>query len=378
MKAIINGKLILKDGIAEGKALLFDEKILEIVDNDCVQADEVIDAQGLYVAPGFVDVHIHGYLGEDVSDGSEAGLRKMAEGVLKNGVTSFLPTTMTVSWEELETAFSVIRRAMADSRDSSWQGAQVLGCHAEGPFINPSKKGAQAAEAILPPNAEKILENRDVIRLVTLAPEMEGGLQCVEQLCTQGGITVSLGHTNATYEEAQAAIALGATHITHTFNAMSALSHRAPGMVGAAFCSDAYCELIADTFHIHPGLFQLFAKTKGEKLVLITDCTRAGGLEDGEYTLGGQSIFVKSIECRLADGTIAGSVLKMNDAVRNYRDHAGVPFHEAVNSASLYAARSIGVDDCKGSLEAGKDADIVLLDEGCRVHGVFVGGQKKA
>jgi len=295
--------------------------------------------------------------------------------VLQNGVTSFLPTTMTVKWEELERAFAAIRRAQAESK--AWQGAQVLGCHAEGPFINPAKKGAQAAEAILPPDAEKILAHRDVIRMVTVAPEMPGGLSFVEKVCRNSDIVVSVGHTNATYEETMAAILAGANHMTHTFNAMSALSHRAPGTVGAALCSDAYCELIADTFHIHPGLFTLFAKAKGDKLVLITDCTRAGGLEDGEYTLGGQPIYVKGIECRLADGTIAGSVLKMNDAVRNYRDHAGVPFHEAVHCASLYAARSIGMDRCKGSLEAGKDADIVLLDENCGVHGAFVGGVRK-
>ena len=147
--------------------------------------------------------------------------------------------------------------------------------------------------------------------------------------------------------------------------------------MGAAFTSDAYCELIADTFHIHPALFTLFHKAKGDKTVLITDCTRAGGLSDGEYTLGGQPIFVKGIECRLADGTIAGSVLKMNNAVRNFRDHAHVPFYEAVNCASLYAARSVGVDNCKGSLEAGKDADVVLMDEACDVRAVFVGGVRK-
>ncbi len=376
MKAIINGKIILKDGIVENKALLFDDKIIGLAD-DAAAADEIIDAQGLYVSPGFVDVHIHGYLGEDASDGSEDGLRRMAQGVLQNGVTSFLPTTMTVSWAEIEAAFAVIRRLMPESCTADFPGAQILGCHAEGPFINPSKKGAQAAEAILPPDAKKMLRHKDVVRMVTFAPEMPGGIEFAQEIKRESDIVLSIGHTNATYEEAMAAINAGADHMTHTFNAMSALSHRAPGVVGAAFCSDAYCELIADTFHIHPGLFKLFSKAKGERLVLITDCTRAGGLEDGEYTLGGQPIFVKGIECRLQDGTIAGSVLKMNNAVRNFRDHAGVPLHEAVNCASLYAARSIGADAAKGSLEAGKDADIVLMDADCGVRAVFVGGVKK-
>ena len=376
MKAIINGKIILKDGIVENKALLFDDKIIGLAD-DAAAADEIIDAQGMYVSPGFVDVHIHGYLGEDASDGREEGMRRMAQGVLQNGVTSFLPTTMTVAWSEIEKAFEVIRRLMPESRTADFSGAQILGCHAEGPFINPSKKGAQAAEAILPPDAEKLLAHKDVVRMVTFAPEMPGGVDFAQKIRQESDIVLSIGHTNATYEEAMAAIDAGADHITHTFNAMSALSHRAPGVVGAAFCSDAYCELIADTFHIHPGLFKLFNKTKGDKLVLITDCTRAGGLQDGEYTLGGQPIFVKGIECRLADGTIAGSVLKMNDAVRNFRDHAGVSLCEAVNCASLYAARSIGADACKGSLEASKDADVVLIDEACNVHAVFVCGVKK-
>ena len=376
MKAIINGKIILKDGIAENKVLLFDEKIIGVADT-AGGADEVIDAQGMYVSPGFVDVHIHGYLGEDASDGNAAGLRAMAEGVIRNGVTSFLPTTMTVAWEELEHAFDVIRMLMPESKTADWMGAQILGCHAEGPFINPGKKGAQAAEAILPPDADKMLKHKDIIRLVTFAPEMPGGIDFAKRIRSESDMRLSVGHTNATYEETMAAMDAGADHITHTFNAMSALSHRAPGVVGAAFTSDAYCELIADTFHIHPALFTLFHKAKGDKIVLITDCTRAGGLSDGEYTLGGQPIFVKGIECRLADGTIAGSVLKMNNAVRNFRDHAHVPFYEAVNCASLYAARSVGVDNCKGSLEAGKDADVVLMDEACDVRAVFVGGVRK-
>ena len=367
---------MLKDGVVENKALLFDKKIIGVAE-DASGADEVIDAQGLYVCPGFVDVHIHGYLGEDASDGSAQGLEKMAQGILQNGVTSFLPTTMTVAWDALEKAFAVIGAAMEESKKAAWKGAQVLGCHAEGPFINPSKKGAQPEEAILPPDAEKMLAYKNVIRMLSFAPEMEGGLAFAEKIRSESEITLSVGHTNATYEQTMAAVAAGADHITHTFNAMSALSHRAPGVVGAALSSDAYCELIADTFHIHPGLFPLFYKAKGDKTVLITDCTRAGGLADGEYTLGGQPIFVKGIECRLQDGTIAGSVLKMNDAVRNFRDHAHIPFCEAVNCASLYAARSVGVADYKGSLEAGKDADIVLLDENCAVHGVFSLGIRK-
>lgn len=378
MKAIINGKVILPNGIVENKAVLFTDKIIGMVENVQAQADEIIDAQGLYVSPGFVDVHIHGYLGEDASDGDAADLEKMARGIVQNGVTSFLPTTMTVAWDELEAAFEVIRHLLPESKKAAWPGAEILGCHAEGPFINPGKKGAQPEGAILPPDADKLLRHRDIIRMATFAPEMPGALEFTQSIRRESGMVLSIGHTDASFEQAMAAMRAGADHVTHTFNAMSALSHRAPGTVGAALCSDAYCELIADTFHVHAGLYPLLHRAKGDHLVLITDCTRAGGLKDGEYTLGGQPIFVNGIECRLADGTIAGSVLKMNDAVRNYRDHAHVPMHEAVNCASLYAARSIGVSARKGSLEDGKDADIVLLDENCGVHGVYVGGVKKA
>ena len=188
---------------------------------------------------------------------------------------------------------------------------------------------------------------------------------------------VSIGHTEADYDAARAALAAGASQFTHTFNAMSALNHRAPGAVGAALTSDAYCELIADTFHVHPALFSLLHRCKGDRLVLITDCTRAGGLADGQYDLGGQEITVRGIECRLADGTIAGSVLKMNEAVRNLRDHAGLLFYEAVNCASLYPACALGLDRQKGSLRTGRDADILLLDEACHVHAAWVKGEIK-
>lgn len=373
MQAIINGKILLPEAELQGKALVFDQTIRDICDTPPAGC-AVIDAGGLYVSPGFVDVHIHGYLGADASDGDPEGLRAMARGILQNGVTSFLPTTMTVPWDDLERAFAVIRQFMPESADPAFDGAQALGCHAEGPFINPKRKGAQSESAILPPDAEKLLRHAALVRLVTLAPEMPGAIDCIAAL--KGKMRVSVGHTDADYETAQAALAAGADHFTHTFNAMTGLSHRAPGVVGAALASSAYAELIADTFHVHPAVFTLLRRCKGDQLVLITDCTRAGGLADGEYTLGGQPIFVRGIECRLADGTIAGSVLKMNEAVRNYRDHTGAPMYEAVACASLSPARSIGMEACKGSLQPGKDADILLLDDACQVRGVWKRGVK--
>lgn len=375
MKAIINGKIVLPDRIVEDRALVFDEKIKDIVSPDKLNADtERIDAAGSYVIPGLIDMHIHGYLGEDASDGSFDGLRIMAEGVAKNGVTAFLPTTMTVSYDELRAAFAQIRRGVMESVKPEWQGAQIIGVNAEGPFINPSKKGAQKGECIRPGDAEFLKEYLDIIRVFTIAPEMPGNMDCIREMA--GSTLISMGHTGANCDQAIEAFEAGVRHVTHLFNAQTPLMHRDPGVVGAALTDDRVStELIADTFHVDARLFRLVARMKGDKLVLITDCTRAGGLADGEYTLGGQPIFVKGIECRLADGTIAGSVLKMNNAIKNLLDHTDLPVWEAVNAASLNPARRIGIDGCKGSLDQGKDADIVICDSGFAVQRTIVAGR---
>ena len=361
MKCIKGATLILPRELVTGKALLFDEKIVGLVGEDEIPAGaEIIDATGCLVAPGLVDVHIHGYLNEDASDGVADGIRKMAEGVMKNGVTTFLPTTMTVSIAEIEKALDVVRSLQEESKH--WNGAYLAGVNAEGPFINESKKGAQAAEHIKEPDADWILKHKDVIRLCTIAPETKGGLAAIEKITKNSNVRVSVGHTDATFEQTMQAFAAGATQVTHLFNAQTGLHHRKPGVVGAALASDAYAELIADTFHVNKGLFSLVAKCKGDKLVLITDCTRAGGMPDGEYSLGGQKTFVKGIQCLLEDGTIAGSVLRLNDAVKNFRAHTDLPLYEIVNAASLNPANAIGMGETKGSIEAGKDADLIITD----------------
>lgn len=375
MKAIVGGKIILPDRIVEGKALVFDHKICGIVDESELRGEQIIHAGGMYISPGLVDIHIHGYLGEDASDGSEDGIRKMAEGIVKNGVTSWLPTTMTVSLEELRKAFFAIRKLRKASGDKdSFRGAEILGVNAEGPYINPKRKGAQAEEHILPPSSEFYYENRDIIRLATIAPEMPGALKCAATLRRETEIALSIGHTDATFEQAVDALSAGFSHFTHLFNAMTPLNHRNPGVVGAALMSDATVELIADAFHIHPELFPLVAGAKKDKVVLITDCTRAGGLPDGTYTLGGQPIYVKGIECRLEDGTIAGSVLKLNEAVRNMWKYTRLPLYEVVRMASLNPARRIG-ENAKGALTAGCDADIILADEQFAVHKTIISGE---
>ena len=372
MKAIINGRIVMPDSVVHGKALLFDEKIQGIVENDQIGDAEVIDANGKYVAPGLIDMHIHGYLGEDASDGSEEGILKMAEGVVKNGVTSWLPTTMTVSYGELRQAFDVVRKLMKPENN----GAQILGVNAEGPFINPAKKGAQAIEHIRPADASFLKEYADVIRVFTVAPEMPGNMDVIKEIAATTNMLISVGHTGATCAQCRAAFNAGAGHVTHLFNAMTPMGHREPGVVGAALTTDRVsAELIADTFHISPDIFEMVAKLKGDKLVLVTDCTRAGGLPEGEYTLGGQKIFVKGIECRLADGTIAGSVLKLNHAVRNFMRLTDLPVWKIVRMASLTPAERIGAADRKGSLLAGRDADIILADDDFNIVRTVIGGR---
>lgn len=374
MKYIKGAKIIMPDSIVEDKVLLFDDKIIGLADEASVPENaEMIDAEGCFVAPGLIDVHTHGYLGGDVSDGIAEGVRKMAEGIIKNGVTAFLPSTMTVSMEEIEKALDVVRSLKEESR--SWNGAYIAGVNAEGPFINESKKGAQAAEHIKTPDADWVLKNKDIIRLCTIAPEVEGGYEAIKKITSESSVKVSIGHTEATFEEAMEAFECGATQVTHLFNAQTALHHRKPGVVGAALTSDkAYTELIADTFHVSPGLYELIYKCKKDKLIFITDCTRAGGMPDGEYTLGGQPIFVRGIQCVLEDGTIAGSVLRLNEAVKNFRDNTDIPLNEIVNAATLNPAKAIGLDT-KGSLEQGKDADIIITDMNFNIKKTIIGGE---
>lgn len=373
MKAIVNGKLILKDRIVEGKALLYTDVIEGIVEADKVPADaEIIDAAGKYVAPGLIDLHIHGYLGKDVCDGSVESMKTICEGIVKNGVTGFLPTTMTVGMDVIIKALETCRSLMEESK--TWNGTTILGVHAEGPFINTKKKGAQNPEYILVPSAEFVKEYADVIRIISLAPEMDVDFKEITKMRKETDVVVSMGHTDADYETAMASTNVGIRHATHLFNAMSPLAHRNPGVVGAALNSDVTVELIVDTFHVNPALYNMVYKLKGDKLCFITDCLPAGGLPEGEYTLGGQKFVSKGIECRLPDGTIAGSILALNKGVWNVYTNSDIPLYECVNCASLNPANAIGIGNKKGSLEVGKDADIIITDCEFNVEKTIIGG----
>ncbi len=377
MKAIVNGKLILKDGILENHALLYTDVIQGIVPEGSVPAEaEVIDAKGGYISPGLIDLHIHGYLGKDVCDGEEESIRTISKGIAANGVTGYLPTTMTEDMTVITKALQVLRDLKEESK--TWEGSEILGCHAEGPFISEAKKGAQDAKYILKPDAAFVKEYADIIKIITLAPECDTeDFAEIRKMVRDTNVVVSMGHTSADYETAIESTKNGVKHATHLFNAMTPLAHRAPGVVTAALSSDVSCELIGDTFHVSTALYDILWKLKGRKLCIITDCLPAGGLPYGEYTLGGQKIIYRDIVCRLEDGTVAGSVLPLNKGVWNLYQNSKIPLWECVNCASLNPATTIGVDKTKGSLEIGKDADIIICDKEFNVQKTIMKGSVK-
>lgn len=377
MKAIIGGKIILKDRIVENSALLFSNVIEGVVPLGSVPKEaEVIDAKGKYVAPGLIDMHIHGYLGKDVCDGEEESIRTISKGLLANGVTGYLPTTMTVDMKVIRKALETCRSLKEESKD--WDGSTILGCHAEGPFISESKKGAQDAKYILKPDAAFVKEYADIIKTITLAPETdENDFAAIREITRDTDVIISMGHTSADYETAMASVNAGVKHATHLFNAMTPMQHRAPGVVAAALNSDVSCELIVDTFHVDVSLYNMLWRLKGRKLCFITDCLPAGGLPEGEYTLGGAKIIYKGIVCRLEDGTVAGSILHLNKGVWNVYTNSNIPLYECVNCASLNPATAIGIDKAKGSLDIGKDADIIITDSEFNVEKTIIGGKIK-
>ncbi len=377
MKAIINGKIILKDRIVENKALLFSTVIEGVVcESEIPENAQVIDAKGGYVAPGLIELHIHGYLGKDVCDGEEESIRVISKGLLKNGVTGYLPTTMTEDMSVIRKALEVCRALKEESK--TWDGSAILGCHAEGPFISEKYKGAQDPKYILKPDAGFVKEYSDIISLITLAPECDTeDMSAIREMCKDTDVVVSMGHTATDYETAMKGVEAGVKHATHLFNAMSPLAHRAPGAVTAALNSDISCEIIADTFHVSPVFYDMLWKLKGRKLCFVTDCLPAGGLPEGEYTLGGQKIIYKGIVCRLEDGTVAGSVLSLNKGVWNVYTNSQIPLWECVNSASLNPATTLGIEKEKGSLDIGKDADIIITDNEFNVEKTIIGGEMR-
>lgn len=370
MKAIVNGKFILPDErgnffIRTDETLTFGEKILELSAE--TDAEEILDAQGNFVAPGFINVHIHGCAGADVMDGTPDALEKICNFLPRTGVTSFLPTTMNMSLEK-------IHRALENIRHAKNSGAKILGAHVEGPFISAKYHGAQDKKNIRRADLSLFSEYLDVIKIITAAPE-EFELSFVDA-CRAENILVSVGHSAADYETALAAIERGASHVTHLFNAQTGLHHRKPGVVGAALDSHATVELITDNVHVHPAVQRLVWKVKPrEEIILITDSLRACGLGDCESELGGQKVFVRNGVATLADGTIAASVAPMNDVVKNFYRNTRANLAEVVELVTKNPARELGIYDTLGSLEVGKAADFVIFDADFNILHAAVDGK---
>lgn len=334
-----------------------------------LDGDADLDAKGSYLIPGLVDIHTHGAVGEDFSDGKPEGLQPMADYYAAHGVTSFLATTMTLKEEVLTPAMHAIR----DFKPV--RGAKCAGIHLEGPFLSYAKRGAQAAENLHKPDAalfDRLNEaSGGQVKLVTVACEEEGAMEFISHVATKA--TVSLGHTSCTYEQAMEAYSLGASHATHLFNGMEPLHHRKPGIVAAAMDASASAELICDGLHIHPAVIRLAHRLYGDKLVLVSDSLRCAGMPDGGYELGGQPITLSGGVARLTGtDTLAGSSISMLDALRNVV-RFGLPLTDAVYAASTAPASAVGLSDV-GSIQVGKRADFLLLDEDLNLQAVFVDG----
>ena len=378
MYAIVNCKLITPyKTIDDGVIVMNEDKIVSVGGKRAVRVPRCatkLDVHGCFVAPGFIDIHVHGAAGEDFSTADETGIKKILKLHSKFGTTSLLPTLVPMPERNTKKAIRAIRNVMKEAPPD----AEILGVNMEGPYLNPLKKGALSGRYLQKSSSSTIrLVNdvRDILRMMVVAPELPGAVNLIRYL-HKLGITVSVGHSAASYEEVEKAVEIGLSDVTHVFNAMGSLHHRSPGTVGTALVDDRLtCEVIADGIHLHPAILKLLVKAKGlDKLVLITDAIAGTGMPSGKYSLGGETVIVEKGHATLKDGTIAGSLLTMNKAVRNMCKHAGVTLPQAVSMATVNPARVIGVDKRKGMLTRGKDADIVIFDKDINVKMTIVHG----
>ena len=364
----ISNARVFADGVFQEGGIEFDTRITALGD---VTGGE--DAEGCYLIPGLVDIHTHGAMGEDASDGIAEGLVTMSRYYARGGVTAWCPTTMTVSEPEIVAALETIRNFVRPE-----DGAKAAGIHLEGPFLCYAKRGAQAAENLRKPDAELFCRFNEVsgkaIRLVTVACEEEGGMDFIDRVSPV--CTVSLGHTVATYDTAAEGYRRGASHATHLYNGMPALAHREPGVIGAARDAGATVELICDGLHIHPAVVRATFAMFGENVVLVSDSLRCAGMPDGDYVLGGQPITMTNGKATLSGSdTLAGSSIHLMDGLRN-AVRFGIPLEAAVTAATAAPARAIRMEHQLGRLAVGRCADLVLLDKDLQVKAVYVDGNR--
>lgn len=375
---IKNVNLILQHSIEKGSLLIENSKIKKIfLNNVTISDNKVLDGDGLYLSPGFIDIHIHGSNGKDTMDGKTDSLVTIGKTLLKHGVTSFLPTTMTCSPTDINNALSAISTA----KNNKLTPNNILGTHLEGPFINGNKIGAQNPVFLQNPTVAKFKEIcgnfENIIKIVTLAPELQGAKELIDYLKNKN-ITVSIGHTDATYEETIKSIDDGISHATHLFNAMTPFNHRNPGCTGGVLNSNITAECILDGIHIHYAALEIALKIKStDNIVLITDAMMACCMKDGKYSLGGQDVFVKNGEARLTSGTLAGSVLTLDKAVRNVKNNLNIPLNELIKLVTLNPAKVIKENHRKGLIAEGYDADLILFDEDINIKTVIVNGEIK-
>ena len=358
----------LQEGFVQ-RDICFDGRLLSGSSAD----GKTYDASGCYVIPGLTDVHFHGCMGRDFSDAEPEGLEIMAQYELSRGVTQICPAGMTLTEEQL----TKICQVAAAHRAADKPGAALCGINLEGPFLSMAKKGAQNGAWLHAPDVAMfrrlMAASQGLVKLVSIAPEEPGAMEFIEAV--EGEVTVSIAHTTADYDTSMEAFRLGARQVTHLYNAMPPFSHRAPGVIGAAFDNDNVAvELIADGVHVHPSVVRATFRLFENRVILISDSMMATGLDDGEYSLGGQAVTVRGNLATLHDGTIAGSATNLMDCVRS-AVKMGVPLGQAIRSASTNPACAIGVEHDYGSLEPGKLANVLLLDEELNIHTILLRGR---
>lgn len=371
---IKSDRIVLEDREIDGFIRIEGDVIAAIEESPSDVDAKILDYTGFTVAPGYVDTHVHGYGGHDIMDGTREGLLEISKGLAKNGVTSFLATTLTDSTEKLNRA---CENVAVNAKDCA--GAKPVGIFLEGPFFTEKFKGAQNPSYMSKPDEGKLrtwkMLSKDMVKKIAIAPEFDNAVEFIKKARAMD-VYVALGHSDATVEEAKAAVDAGANIFVHVYNGMSPLHHRSPGMVGAALlCDEAYGEIICDGHHSHPLAAKLVMKAKGfRKTVLITDCMMAGGMANGRYKLGYFDVNVEGGTARLESGSLAGSVLKMCDAVKNVVDWGIASPFEAIQMASLSPAKSVGLDNRIGSIAPGKMADINILNPDMSIRHTFING----